>query len=134
MQSHASSLYSSGKSSKKKKIGAGKSCESDSDDSVTEIPHKGKKSFSVHVKHEFPNTEGKETTQPASDSSISSAVKQISFAGTGLSDLERLAKQRETLNQLLELTTEDSTEWNSLKTKIKANLYRQLSLLEDEEV
>ena len=50
-----------------------------------------------------------------------------------MSELDKLASQRDTLNQLPLMTTEDSTEWSQLKTKIKANLYRELSLLEDDE-
>ena len=50
-----------------------------------------------------------------------------------MSELEKLSRQRDTLNQLLLLTTEDSAEWKDLKNKIKANLYRELDLLEDAE-
>ena len=51
-----------------------------------------------------------------------------------MNNLEKLARQRDTLNQLLLLTTEESNEWKDLKTRIKANLYRELAFLENRDV
>ena len=125
LQTHASNLHTSVKK-KKNKLGAGKNVDSEDSDEIEVVGHKGKKALKVHVKHEFPP---KETSQSTSESSLS--TKSIGISG--MSELEKLSRQRDTLNQLLLLTTEDSAEWKDLKNKIKANLYRELDLLEDAE-
>ena len=125
--SHISSnLHSSvHKTRKSRKIRAGKGGSSSDDDDLEILEHKGKKSLKVLVKHEFPLKESPIT----SESSLTSAVKGINV----MSEFDKLARQRDTLNQLLLMTTEDSSEWKMIKTKIKANLYRELSLLEEDE-
>ena len=66
------------------------------------------------MKHEFPLKDlGTERILPLSETSSSSNGGKT----TGLFSLERLAKQRETLNQLLDMTAEESTEWKEIKTR-----------------
>jgi hypothetical protein len=134
LQTHSASVHSTKHMTKKKKGGggAGKGCSGSSDELEDVTPRNNKKLLNVHVKHEFPMKDlSIDPKLPLSD--LSSASKDVK-ATTGLSSLDRLAKQRETLNQLLDMTAEESNEWKDIKTKIKANLYRQLELLEDEEL
>ena len=117
-----SASFHSNKHKKKKGPGAGKE---DSSDDCEDITPRGKKHVQVLVKHEFPLKDiVNEKMTPSSSLERLSSSSSNGGKTTGLSSLERLAKQRETLNQLLDMTAEDSTEWNEIKTKIKANLYR----------
>ena len=128
LQTHASNLHTSVKK-KKKKLGAGKNVDSEDIDEIEVVGHKGKKALKVHVKHEFPPKDTSQSSLSTSETSLS--TKSIGISG--MSELEKLSRQRDTLNQLLLLTTEDTAEWKDLKNKIKANLYRELDLLEDAE-